>query len=76
MDFFSPINATEKLGQWSLHLSEVYFEVIHRAGIIYQVASALSRLLAEKADHSSLEDDVTAMLNADKADPKAAYDYP
>ena len=55
-------DATGKLARWQLRLSELEFDVVHRAVIKHQAADALSRLETSGADDSSLQDEIPVLL--------------
>lgn len=56
---------TCKLARWSLQLSEIDFEVVHRAGMKHQAACSLSRLATNGEDKSSHKNDIP-LLAIDK----------
>lgn len=58
----SMANATIKLAQWRLHLFELDFDVVHRAGIKHQAADTLPLPLTNKIDQSLLRDKLPVLL--------------
>lgn len=54
-------NVAGKLARWLLRLSEMYFDVIHCAGIKLQAADALLRLPTTGEDCKPIEDRLPVM---------------
>lgn len=55
-------DSTPRLKWWKLRLLDFDFEVLHRAGIKYQAADALSRVCIKGSDKSPLEYDIPGFL--------------
>lgn len=51
-------DATGKLAEWQLRLSEPELHVVHRAGIKNRVADASSRLTTTRTDNTPLQDKI------------------
>lgn len=54
--------ATKRLAKWQLLLSELDFEIVHRAGVSHQAADGLSQLPTDGTKNSPLEDRLLLML--------------
>lgn len=51
-----------RVARWRLRLSELDFDVVHRAGVKYQRSDALSRLLTENVNNSALQHGLSVLL--------------
>lgn len=50
---------TRRLARWQLCLSDFGLDVVHRVGIKHQPADAVSQLLTQEEDNTSLEDELS-----------------
>lgn len=55
-------DATGKLVRWRLRLSELEFDVLHRARIKHHAADALFRLSTTGTDETKLDDELLVRL--------------
>lgn len=67
-------DATGKLPRWRLHLSEIEYDVVHRARIKNQAADALLRFEMTDPDDRELEDKIQTLLAENrKSEPHEMY---